>query len=207
MVASAAPKPFNQRKRLIVVQTLSVLIVIALLFAQPGWDENSTIHEFIEMAGLALILACVFGRLWSILFVGSRKNKELVTDGPYSITRNPLYLFSTIGAVGIGLTFGSLIVAALLGTLIYAVFHMTARKEEAFLRGQFGAEYDAYAARTPLFWPNFRAYRDAGETTFSPKAVVKTFFDALYFLAAFPAIELVEYLHETGVLPTLFHVF
>ncbi|TIP81472.1 MAG: isoprenylcysteine carboxylmethyltransferase family protein, partial [Mesorhizobium sp.] len=115
MSASIAPQPFNQRKRLLVVQALSIAAIGALLFSRPGWNEASSLHEVVEMIGFVLILVCIFGRLWSILYVGGRKNSELAVRGPYSITRNPLYLFSTIGAFGVGFMFGSLIVAAALG--------------------------------------------------------------------------------------------
>jgi len=207
MSHTIAPKPFDQKKRLIAVQILSGLVIGALLFIRPGWNEASNAHEIIEMTGLALVLACIFGRLWSILYVGSKKNSELVTDGPYSLTRNPLYLFSTIGAAGIGLMFGSIIIAAALGIATCLVFLITARREAAFLRGKFGAAYDAYAARTPLFWPRVSGYRDAGQVAFSPVALRRTFVDALYFLAVFPAIEGVEYLQTMGYLPTLMWLY
>lgn len=207
MAAVTSPNPFKQKKRLAVVQLLGVAVLAVLLFSRPGWNEASAFHEFVEMSGLVLVLACIFGRLWSILYVGSVKNRRLVTCGPYSITRNPLYLFSTIGAAGIGLLFGSVMVAALLGAFSFLVFRMTAHKEAEFLRARFGAEYAAYSARTPLFWPDLRLYREAGDHTFSPKALATTFVDALYFLAAFPAIEALEYLQTSGRLPTLFWLF
>ncbi|WP_244555187.1 methyltransferase family protein [Mesorhizobium prunaredense] len=207
MSASIAPQPFNQRKRLLVVQGLSIAAIGSLLFSRPGWDEASTLHELIEMTGFVLILVCIFGRLWSILYVGGRKNTELAVNGPYSITRNPLYLFSMIGAFGIGLMFGSIIVAVVLGVCTYAVFGMTARKEEAFLLGKFGLQYEAYAARTPRFWPKLWLYHDEHQHTFSTKALRSTFFDALYFLAVFPAIEGIEYLQVIGYLPTYFWLF
>lgn len=207
MSASIPPQPFNQRKRLLVVQGLSILAIGSLLFSLPGWDEASSFHEFVEMIGFVLILICIFGRLWSILYVGGRKNRELAVSGPYSITRNPLYLFSTIGAFGIGLMFGSIIVAAALGVCTYAVFGLTARKEETFLRDKFGPTFEAYVARTPRFWPNPRLYRDEHQHTFSTTALRSTFFDALYFLAIFPAIEGIEYLQVVGYLPTYFWLF
>ncbi len=204
MVALDAPEPYNQKKRLALVQGLSVAALAVLILSRPGWSEASPVHEFVEMSGLALILVCIFGRLWSSLYVGSLKNRQLVTGGPYSITRNPLYLFSTAGAAGIGLMFGSVIVAVLLAASSFFVFRFTAGKEACFLRARFGAEYDAYAVRTPFFWPDPRLYRETNDTNFSPKALGRTFLDALYFLAAFPAIEAIEYLQTTGHLPTLF---
>ncbi|RWA95928.1 MAG: isoprenylcysteine carboxylmethyltransferase family protein [Mesorhizobium sp.] len=207
MSASIAPQPFNQRKRLLVVQALSIAAIGSLLFSRPGWDEASSLHEVIEMIGFVLILVCILGRLWSILYVGGRKNSELAVSGPYSITRNPLYPFSTIGAFGIGLMFGSLIVASALGGCTYAVFGMTARKEETFLRDKFGSEFEAYVARTPRFWPKPWLHQDKHQHTFSTNALRSTFFDALYFLAIFPAIEGIEYLQVAGYLPTFFWLF
>ncbi len=207
MSASTAPQPFNQRKRLLVVQGLSIAAIGSLLFSRPGWDEASPLHEFVEMIGFVLILICIFGRLWSILYIGGRKNSELAVSGPYSITRNPLYLFSTIGALGIGLMFGSIMVAAVLGVCTYAVFGMTARKEEAFLRDKFGPTFEAYAARTPRFWPKPWLFSDERQHSFSTKALRSTFFDALYFLAVFPAIEGIEYFQVIGYLPTYFWLF
>jgi protein-S-isoprenylcysteine O-methyltransferase Ste14 len=180
MSASIPPQPFNQRKRILVVQGLSILAVGSLLFSRPGWDEASTFHEFVEMIGFVLILICIFRRLWSILYVGGRKNSELAVSGPYSITRNPLYLFSTIGAFGIGLMFGSIIVAAALGVCTYAVFGLTARKEETFLRDKLSPTFEAYVARTPRFWPNPRLYRDEHQHTFSTTALRSTFFEPLF---------------------------
>ncbi|WP_363215793.1 isoprenylcysteine carboxylmethyltransferase family protein [Mesorhizobium sp.] len=207
MSASIAPQPFNQRKRLLVVQALSIAAIGALLFSRPGWNEASSLHEVVEMIGFVLILVCIFARLWSILYVGGRKNSELAVRGPYSITRNPLYLFSTIGAFGVGFMFGSLIVAAALGVCTYAVFGITARKEETFLRDKFGPEFEAYVARTPRFWPKPWLYQDTHQHTFSTNALRSTFFDALYFLAIFPAIEGIEYLQVAGYLPTFFWLF
>lgn len=171
MVTSTVPQPFNQRKRLLVVQGLSIAVIGSLLFSRPGWDEASPLHELLEMTGFVLILGCIFGRLWSILYVGGRKNSELVVSGPYSVTRNPLYLFSTIGAFGIGLMFGSIIVAAFLGVCTYLIFRVTSRKEEAFLHAAFGSTFEIYAARTPRFWPKPWLYRDKQEHAFSTKAL------------------------------------
>lgn len=108
------PKPFVQKKRLRVLQVGAAVFVAMILFAAPIWEEGGNTHEIIEMTGIALVLACIFGRLWSILYVGGRKNQELVTGGPYSMTRNPLYFFSTVGIVGVGLMFGSISVALIL---------------------------------------------------------------------------------------------
>ena len=203
----AAPKAFDQHKRLIVVQAAAVFAVILLLFSRPALAEGSNGHEVVETIGFAMVLICFLGRLWSILFVGGRKNDELIVSGPFSMTRNPLYFFSTVGAVGIGLMFGSLLAAAMLGLASFLVFRFTARKEAEYLAGKFGAVYTAYAERTPRFWPNPLLYRDEDQWLFSTSALKSTFRDGLYFLALFPVIETVEYFRVSGALPTLFTVY
>lgn len=196
--------PFNQRKRLKVVQILSVVMIIGLIFSRPLWNEDTTPHDIMEMLGVGFILACIFGRLWSILYVGGHKNTNLITLGPYSVTRNPLYFFSTLGAIGIGLTFGSLLVAVVFGLLTYLVFRFTALREATFLADKFGDDYAEYARQTPLYWPNIMNYRDSFEITFSTRALFKTFVDAMFFLATVPLLEGLEYLHTQDIVPTLF---
>jgi protein-S-isoprenylcysteine O-methyltransferase Ste14 len=197
-------RPVNQRRRIRLLQTGGLLLVAPLLFAHPLLTGDG--HETIELFGLALVFACFVGRMWSILYIGSRKNLELVTNGPYSTSRNPLYFFSTLGAAGIGLFFGSVTLTLVLGLATWLVLVITARKEAAHLEAIFGQRYRAYADRTPLFWPNPALYRDTGEVTFSPVTLRRTFLDGLLVFAAFPAIEFVEYVRDSGYLPILFNL-
>src|SRR5690606_38276195 len=102
------------------------------------------------------------------------------------------------------LIYGSLLVAALLGTLSYVAFLITTHKEADHLQALFGERYEAYAARTPIFWPNPLLYRDSTEMAFSPDALRRTFLDGLIFLAIFPAMETLEYLQSSQILPVFF---
>jgi protein-S-isoprenylcysteine O-methyltransferase Ste14 len=204
---SPKPKVFDQRKRLMVVWIAAVAAMALLLFAKPFVSEGSRGHEFIEMLGFVLILICFGGRLWSILYVGGKKNDELISMGPFSMTQNPLYFFSTVGAFGIGLIYGSVLAAAGLGLASFIVFRVTARKEAEFLAWKFGPAHLAYAQRTPRFWPNPFLFRDQPEWQFSTKALRRTFYDGLYFLAVFPAVELIEHFRASGFLPTFFTLY
>jgi protein-S-isoprenylcysteine O-methyltransferase Ste14 len=198
-------QPVNQRVRIRILQAGGLLLIGALLFAQPALAGDG--HERIEVIALALVFVCIAGRMWSILYIGSKKNGELVTEGPYSMTRNPLYVFSMVGAVGIGLFVGSFILALALGIAAYLVLAVTAEKEARHLESLFGDRYRDYARETPLFWPKPLLYRDADLVTFSPVALRRTFLDGLFFIAAFPAIELIEHLQVAGRLPILFTLF
>jgi protein-S-isoprenylcysteine O-methyltransferase Ste14 len=93
-----------------------------------------------------------------------RKDRELATSGPYAHTRNPLYLGSAFLAAGFAIAGGSwwagLLVVAYFAIFYYAVM----RNEEQDLRRRFGAVFDAYVARVPLFFPRFAA-GDAGSSS------------------------------------------
>jgi len=82
-----------------------------------------------------------------------RKHEQLSTSGPYSWTRNPLYFGSVLLAAGMMIAGGSWMSAALVAAYIGLFYPPVMRREEAELRARYGAEFDAYAARVPLFFP------------------------------------------------------
>jgi len=198
---------FDQTIRLRVVRVVVVLAVILVLLSYPAWRDDSVVAEMAELIGIVLLFTCILGRLWSILYSGGKKNSELVTEGPYSVTRNPLYLFSILGAVGIGLMFSSLVMAAVLGGSTALVFYVTARGEAAVLRSKFGGMYDTYAQRVPLFMPNWSLYKEVQNATFSPRVLKKTLRDTLYFLVVLPLVEFIEWLRKDGMMPDLFPMY
>jgi protein-S-isoprenylcysteine O-methyltransferase Ste14 len=84
-----------------------------------------------------------------------RKDQELATSGPYSRTRNPLYLGSALLAAGFILAGHSLWAGAVVASYFAVFYYAAIRTEEAHLRGRFGVEFDAYAARVSTFLPSF----------------------------------------------------
>ena len=193
--------PADQRARIRLLQLAALPLFLLFLTINPAFSQDGS--SVIEMIGITLVLFCVAGRMWSILYIGSKKNQDLVTVGPYSMTRNPLYFFSMIGAAGIGLFVGSLVFAVLLALLVYLVLLGTARKEAAHLEELFSNDYVTYARRTPMFWPRLSLYRDAEQVTFSPAALRRTFRDGLLFFVALFAIEMFELLKEANYIPML----
>ncbi len=160
-------------------------------------------HELIEWTGLVLIVACILGRTWCSLYISGRKNEELVTVGPYSVMRNPLYFFSVLGAAGMGAQIGSIVLGLLSGFLTWLVFAFVVRQEERHLFGTYGERYSAYRAQVPRFFPKPSLWRDEPTLTIHPSRVLMTFVDALLFLLAVPGAEMFEYLRQAGLIPVL----
>jgi protein-S-isoprenylcysteine O-methyltransferase Ste14 len=110
--------------------------------------------------GVVIFTVGTWIRIWPVFVLGRRfsglvaiqPGHTLVTTGIYSRIRNPSYLGLVIGALGWNLAFRSVIGVILTFLLIPPLAaRMTA--EEALLRSQFGAEYDAYYARTSRLIP------------------------------------------------------
>jgi protein-S-isoprenylcysteine O-methyltransferase Ste14 len=98
--------------------------------------------------GGILRIAPVFtlGRRFSGL-VAIQKDHVLVTDGLYRVIRNPSYLGALIMLVGWALAFRS-ILGLVLAVLFLPPLIARMHSEEALLAKHFGAEYEAYRART-----------------------------------------------------------
>ncbi|QPC86118.1 isoprenylcysteine carboxylmethyltransferase family protein [Mesorhizobium sp. NBSH29] len=217
MVASTRPETIKtksadelsryQRRRRQVLAVLVVFMLMALLFVRSAYAPSDGMHEHIEAFGIGAMVFAILGRTWCTLYIGGRKSSEIVRGGPYSVTRNPLYVFSAIGAGGIGAMSGSLTVAFLLAFLCYIAFHAVILVEEAYLEQNFGAPYKSYMQDVPRFFPNPWLFRESDMLSVRPQTLYRTFTDGLFFLAAYPFFEVIENLQESGFLPVLLHLY
>jgi type IV secretory pathway VirB3-like protein len=113
------------------------------------------------ISGLAL---CIAGQALRARVLGqvpdgtSGQNEKLIatvlnTSGPYALTRNPLYLGNFGITLGLCLIAHDLRVLCIVVVLFAVQYRAIIAAEERFLRDRFGAEYDAWSARVPRFWP------------------------------------------------------
>jgi protein-S-isoprenylcysteine O-methyltransferase Ste14 len=197
---------YVQHVRKAVLLALILAAIAVVVFGESRWPSGGLGHEAIEWAGFALIVFCIIGRTWCSIYIGGRKVHSLVMVGPYSVSRNPLYVFSIMGAAGVGAQFGSVIAAAAAAFAAWLVFHLVVLKEERVLTEMYGDAYRQYLAEVPRFFPRFSSWRDVETIEVKPRDVLRTFVDASVFLIAIPIVEGFEYLHEIGALPVFFHL-
>lgn len=101
------------------------------------------------IAGLAMIG-------WSAYWFSRKKTpiephhtpKTLIVEGPYRLTRNPIYLALVMLTVASALGHGSIIGLAVAGGLWWVLDRRFAAPEEALLRATFGAEAEEYLSKT-----------------------------------------------------------
>jgi protein-S-isoprenylcysteine O-methyltransferase Ste14 len=144
---------------------IAALVIIGLLQAYlPAYTDRK---EFWTLDGdslrwLGVLLFIVGGvlRIWPVFVLGHRfsglvaiqPGHTLVTTGLYSIIRHPSYLGLLVNALGWAFAFRSA-VGVLLTVLTIVPLVARIRSEETLLHTQFGAEYDAYRARTSRLIP------------------------------------------------------
>lgn len=71
----------------------------------------------------------------------------LTSDGPYRLTRNPMYLAMALICVGIGLAFNMLWPLLSVPIVMVIVDRMVIHKEERYLETKFGDQYRDYRKR------------------------------------------------------------
>jgi len=92
---------------------------------------------------------------WAVASAGDADvegDTSLVTTGPYSLTRNPMYLGWSLGALGLAFGMGSAWLLAGSLAAVHAI-DLEVRVEEMRLSERFGAAYEAYRDRVPRYLP------------------------------------------------------
>jgi protein-S-isoprenylcysteine O-methyltransferase Ste14 len=105
--------------------------------------------------GLGLVLAGILPALLAVrqfVRAGTTLNphgsaRVLVTDGPYRLSRNPIYLGYVGTQIGLPLALGSLWGLVLAPALVLALQQLVIRPEESYLHNRFPDEYSAYRKR------------------------------------------------------------
>jgi protein-S-isoprenylcysteine O-methyltransferase Ste14 len=139
-------------------------VIAMLVFAHP------TVWSMI--GGFALACCGEFLRAWGVFYVGSETRvtgavgaSRLMTSGPFSRTRNPLYIGNMLIYLGIGIMSWALVPWLQIAAMAWFLFQYTmiVLEEERFLRKEFGEAYEQYVKAVPRFGIALRRYE-------SPKA-------------------------------------
>jgi protein-S-isoprenylcysteine O-methyltransferase Ste14 len=197
----AADLGLVQAVRKIAFEICAVFALALLVLTSPRWGHS--VHRYMEAVGIYLVAVCILGRTLCSMYITGHKSDRLIDIGPYSICRNPLYVFSLIGAIGVGLMSGSIVISLLFGFVVWLVQRIVVSKEEAFLLNKHGESYREYMARVPRFWPDFSLWNSGDNIVVRTRGVLGTFADASLFLLAIPVMEVLEFLKESGSLPVL----
>jgi len=131
-------------------------LVFIYLASRPAYQVPSRTALLYLVIGLEIAMLGEGLRVWASGYL--YKDESLAVNGPFSYTRNPLYLGSFL--VGFGFCFATgqplLLIAFML--LFVLVFTHTIRSEENILQEKFGAEFANYKQAVPIFVPSPKGY-------------------------------------------------
>lgn len=191
-----------ERWRIPVTQVFVAMLIALVLFSRSRWNDRAPgVAIALFAAGVVLAAVGALGRTWCSMYIAGHKGRALVTGGPYSVCRHPLYLFSLIGGVGLGLTARSLTVPLILLAGFGTVYSPVIGREEEALRQAFGRDYDDYARATPRFLPKLSLLREPREHVVDPRVFRAHLLSTVWFLWLIALVAVVEALHDGHVLP------
>ena len=133
------------------------------------------------LCGFFLILFGELIRLWAVRYAGGRTRTKkvganfLCTSGPYSRTRNPLYIGNLIIYIGVVLFSGGVhMIQFLIIVIVYFTFQysMIISLEEQSLSKLFGLSYTNYKNHVPRIIPLLKPWTKGSKIT--PAAITKT---------------------------------
>ena len=201
---TAAGKTWWEKQRTGLSKLVAVLAFILLALTQSHWElQHENVATFLFSTGLGLAAIGATGRIWCSFFISGLKDGELVTEGPYSISRNPLYVFSSIGLVGVGLSTETLTYPLLFLVIFGLYYPGIMAREERRLEELFGESFRQYRQRVPRFWPNAGLYSEPTSWTSNPRLFRRHILSDIWFVWIAAIIELVEGMRNVGWLPHL----
>ncbi|OQW96845.1 MAG: hypothetical protein BWK74_07605 [Desulfobacteraceae bacterium A6] len=200
-------KSISERWRIALSWFAAVVLCPALLFSGSEWEKIPVFSTLLFAAGCFLAGIASLGRLWCSLYISGYKNNTLVTAGPYSMCRNPLYFFSLVGAIGVGLATETLSVPLTAVAFFSLYYPVVIRSEEARLLRLHGDMFESYIRTPPPFFPRLSNLKEPEEYQVKPRIFRDNLFYALWFIWIIGILEIIESLHEAGYLPVLFTIY
>jgi protein-S-isoprenylcysteine O-methyltransferase Ste14 len=197
-----------ERGRVKLSQAFGIAYILAFAFSERLLETGAHLAtQVMILAGCLLVGVAVIGRLWCAQYIAGYKSGTLVREGPYSVCRHPLYFFSLLGALGVGLCTESVVFALIVPLAFAAFYPSTIRGEERRLREIFGEEYEEYERSVPRFVPDFSLYREPLTYTVNTRSFRRELRDSFLFIAAIGLFELIESLGEAGIIRPLFSLY
>lgn len=185
--------------RILLSRIFAIAFFLLLVFSRSAHD-GTLLEGLLSSVGLVLVGVATVGRLWCAMYISGYKNSELITVGPYSMTRNPMYFFSFLGFAGIGFATETFTCGLAFPLIFLLTYPIIINREEKFLHSRFGPAFRDYAARTPRFFPTLRTFHEPESYVVHPRLFRRTMLDAPWFLWLVALIELIETLHDSQIL-------
>ena len=129
-------------------------LVVGLVLTRL-WGDPIGLPAAAMPVGMVLVVLFAIWNGWSLYLFArhgtgllpGQATEAMISEGPYAVSRNPLYLGLLVLYLGIALMASSVWALLLFPLAVVLVEWGAIRPEERFLRQRFGPAYDEYAGR------------------------------------------------------------
>jgi len=138
----------------IMLLTFPFLIIgLILNIMSPSWFSVGGPPVALKVLSIVILIPGVAIWIWSVVLILTRvPRQELITNGPYSLVKHPLYTavaFLVLPWIGFLLNTW---LGVLIGIALYVGSRLFAPEEERTLSKTFGAAWDEYCNRVKIRW-------------------------------------------------------
>lgn len=128
------------------------------LFAAAALILPTQFDPYRFTVGMIIVVSGQMVRFWAAGYIPKYRTEKigapiLVTWGPYSWIRNPLYAGNFIMGLGWALMLGLIWVAAFMAAFLLLYCYIVIPAEEEFLASKFGRQYFSYRENVPSLFP------------------------------------------------------
>ncbi len=149
--------------RILALVVIVIVVLVVRLVPAHTWHSLRVDSPWVTFVGLAILLVSAAFTLWARFTLGTmwtmdaavKKGHRLRTDGPYGVTRHPIYTGM------LGMLVGSILLAGLGRSVLILVagavfFEVKIHEEERLMLATFPDEYAHYRRRVPQLIPGLR---------------------------------------------------
>jgi protein-S-isoprenylcysteine O-methyltransferase Ste14 len=197
-----------EKLRLIISKIFVGFLFALVIFSSSLWEDKAPfVTSLLFFLGAFLVGIASMGRLWCSVYIAGYKKGHLVTQGPYSMCRNPLYFFSLVGGLGVGFASETLLIPLLILIAFVGYYPFVIKSEEAEMIKLHKNEYENYLKSVPVFFPKISLLSEPQEYTVKPIIFRQHMFDTLLFIWLLGIMVVLQELHELKIIPALFKTF
>ena len=201
-------KSFMVNHRIGFSQCIGLGALFLLMVSGSFWSlRHPFIGQCLSIMGWLLSGIGALGRIWCAVYIAGYKNESLVTAGPYSMCRHPLYFFSMAGAAGVGFATETFVAPFVVLIFFMVYYPAVIRNEEKHLSLKHSRAYQSYFDTVPAFIPQPGKLFEPENYMVNPKVFKRHLMDAVWFIWLCGLVSMLARLHTANFLPRWILVF
>jgi len=123
------------------------------------------------------------------------------------MSRNPLYFFSLLGALGVGFATETLLIPLIIFSTFMLYYRYVIKSEEDKLTKLYGKTFEEYSNSTPRFFPKISHLTEPKKYAVNTVIIRRHILSTFWFVLSIGVLEIIEELHEVGILPVFFNIY